>query len=111
MEREEEVRKLFSNTNFDKVFVEIDRAIIKDDHIKEIALKMGHGVHGVYMSIKSDHHAANVFRRMLDHWYDHHLFKPDVDALKELISILRDVKLFPLALSLETNIEDSQFCR
>ena len=111
MEREEEITSQFGKTNFDLVFEDIERAIINHDHIKEIACKMGHGVHGVYMSRKSDHSPANLFRRMLDHWFNQHVHKPDVDALKEFISILRDVKLLPLALALETNSEDIQFNR
>ena len=46
----------------------------------------------------------NVMKvQQIDRWYEQHLFKPETDALKEFISILRDVKLCHLAHSLETN--------
>ena len=81
---------------------------IKEIDVKKIALKMGFGAHGVYEQNREKHKLLDVWRLMLDKWFEEFLFKHVDDGLEELLKILEDpdIRLNFIAHSLEKKSEE-----
>ena len=109
MEREKEVKKVLGDTNCQLIIDNINAGKIKEIHVKKIALKIGGGVHGVFEQNKEKNKLGDVWRLILDRWFEEFLFKHDEDGLEELIKILEDpdISLDCLAYSLEKRTEES----
>ena len=86
---------------------EIRDGLITIDHVKMIALEMGHGVHGTYNEsiLKSD--LEFTFRRMLDTWWRRFLHDPGNDGKQRLFQILNVVGLEEQAFKLKLNSKSS----
>jgi hypothetical protein len=90
MEKREQVTNAIGEKAFEMLIEEISDGLITTDHLKQIALLMKGGVHGVYMAKKDCKEVVYVFRAMMDKWYSTTLYKKEVPAFDKLINILED---------------------
>ena len=106
MEYESEVIGLLGIRNFNLIVDNISSGRIKTMHVKKIALKMKHGVHGVFeLNHKKDTcELVDTFKLMLDHWWEKYLHGQDVDAVLEFIHIFEDIELNHIAQSMKKSL-------
>ena len=90
MEKSDQVIKAIGKKSFQILIEEITEGMLTKDHLKQIALLMKGGVHGVFMANKDQKENVFLFQLMLDRWYQTTLYKTEVVAFELLIKILED---------------------
>jgi hypothetical protein len=99
MERREEVQKALGKRSVELLSDEIKKGLLKETHVKQIALAMNHSVHGIYeekrKTEKQSLHVTMLY--MLDQWWYDYLYQPSVNGVERLIEILQDIDLSYLA--------------
>ena len=90
MEKREKVTEAIGEKPFEMLVEEVTDGSITTDDLKQMAILMKGGVHGVYMAKKDTKEVAFVFRLMMDRWYKTTLYKKEVPAFDLLIKVLED---------------------
>ena len=103
MEHLEVIQKIGKN-NYDLVIVQIKSGLVKQQQVKDIAIKMDMEVNGVFEAKVHQHDLHDVMRYMLDAWWKVKLHKSN-DGYVELKQILLEVGLEYLANKMEPNME------
>ena len=103
MEHLEVIQKIGKN-NYDLVIVQIKSGLLKQQQVKDIAIKMDMEVNGVFEAKVHQHELHDVMRYMLDAWWKVKLHKAN-DGYVELKQILLDVGLEYLANKMEPNMD------
>ena len=96
MEKFKEVDDILGGKNVEIILNEIRNGQLTADDLKQIALVMGNGVHGVFVQNQYQYGTklALLMKKLLDTWYTNHLYPykpyPNTKGLKELVDILED---------------------
>ena len=69
---------------------EITEGLVTKDHLKQMALLMKGGVHGVFMANKDQKDNVFLFQLMMDRWYKTTLYKTEDVAFDLMIKILEE---------------------
>jgi hypothetical protein len=70
MEKREEVTRAIGEKSFQMLIEEITEGLLTKDHLKQMALLMKGGVHGVFMANKDQKENVFLFQLMMDRWID-----------------------------------------
>ena len=103
MENLEVIQKIGKN-NYDLVIVQIKSGLLKQQQVKDIAIKMDMEVNGVFEAKVHQHDLHDVMRYMLDAWWKVKLHKAN-HGYVELKQILLDVGLEYVANKMEPNMD------
>ena len=93
MERRKEVSLALGKKSFKLLLNEIKEGHLKETQVKQIALAMNHGVHGVYKEKRNiEKESLDVtMLYMLDRWWQDYLYQPSANGVEQLIEILEDI--------------------
>jgi hypothetical protein len=91
MERFKEVEGILGSKNVESILDQIRNGQLTEDDLKQIALVMGNGVHGVFVQNKDKYgtRLTLLMKILLDAWYNNHKpYKTNTKGLEKLIDIL-----------------------